>query len=215
LADKPLVPAAAAAKAEAEAEVEAEGDAAKDAAGDEAKDGDEGDAARKGLNEKTKNGAAAIAGDEPLPASWREADRVICIAGQSALDEVVAAILTQLLTKHGFAPRLMTVADVAAANLAGAKVKEAKLVCVSMLDAGNRYAYVRFFIRRVQRILPGVPILGGFWRLDQDDAGHRSFLSQLAIASSVRTLAEAIAYCLAQARANAAAEVPTAAAAAR
>jgi hypothetical protein len=133
---------------------------------------------------------------------------VICIAGQSALDEVAATILVQLLRKHGFNPRLMTVADVSAANLGGLKIEEAKLVCVSMLDVENRSAYVRFFIRRVRRILPGVPILGGFWRLDQDDPGHRRFLDQLATAASVRTLAEAIGYCLEQARADAAAAGP-------
>jgi predicted PurR-regulated permease PerM len=158
-----------------------------------------------------KDGEATKAGDaEALPAAWRDEDAVICIAGQSALDEVAASILVQLLRKHGFAPRLMKVADVSAANLQGAMIEEAKLVCVSMLDAENRGAYVRFLIRRIGRILPGVPILGGFWRLDRDDPEHRRLLDQLPIAASVKTLGEAIDYCRQQARADPSAVAPAA-----
>jgi len=154
----------------------------------------------------TNDGEAAKADDtEPLQTVWRDKDAVICVAGQSALDEVVASILVQLLRKYGFNPRLMKVADVSAANLQGATIQEARLVCVSMLDVENRNAYVKFLIRRIGRILPGVPILGGFWRLDQDDPGHRQLLGQLAIAASVRTLAEAMDYCRERARADPAA----------
>lgn len=136
-------------------------------------------------------------GAPPLPAGWRHADAVVIVAGQSPLDEVSASILVQLLRKHGFDPRLMTVKDLSAAHLKGATIEGAKLVCVSMLDVQNRHAYARFLVRRIARILPGVPILGGFWRLDEDGPGR---LGPLAVTASARTLREAIAYFLERAR---------------
>jgi hypothetical protein len=155
------------------------------------------------LEQKEEAVAAA-----PLPATWRESDKVICIAGQSALDEVAASIFVDLLGKHGFNPRLMKVTDVSSASLQGLKFDAAKLVCVSMLDAENRGAYLKFILRRVSRILPGVPILGCFWKMDSEDAKYRQMLSQLPIAATANSLAAALDHCLAKAQSEAQAAAP-------
>jgi hypothetical protein len=138
----------------------------------------------------------------PLTAAWRDEGSVVCIPGQSPLDEVAASILVQLLAKHGLHPRLMTVRDISSASLQGLKIEEAKLVIVSMLDVENRGAYLKFLVRRIRRILPAVPILGGFWKLDPGDRQNQQILNQLSIAASAQSLKEVIDECLKRARSD-------------
>jgi predicted PurR-regulated permease PerM len=134
---------------------------------------------------------AAIA---EIPEAWREEGAITCVAGQSALDELAAIILVQLLRHRGFNPKLMRMADVSSAQMQGTAINGAKLVCVSIVDIEHRNAYLKFLIRRLRRIFPGVKLLGAFWKHETDNIR----LADVAglIPDRVKSLSEAVAYCL-------------------
>ncbi len=134
-----------------------------------------------------------------LPEAWREEGAVTCVAGQSALDELGAIILTQLLRHQGFKPKLMSMADVSTAHMQGAEITGVKLVCISMLDIEHRGAYLKFLVRRLRRILPGVSLLAGLWKHDENDVRQMEIVRSVPVDGRVTSLAEAVTYCLNQA----------------
>ncbi len=155
-------------------------------------------------NAETAGAVAAI------PEVWRAPGAITCVAGQSALDELASTIIAQLLRHRGFDPKLMTMADVSAANLAGAEINGTKLVIISMVDIDHRGAYLKFLVRRLRRILPHARFLGGFWKHDEGNIR----LAEIAgvVPDTVKSLAEAVAFCVDQAMKDA--PVPVAAEAA-
>lgn len=135
----------------------------------------------------------------PLPESWRQEGAVVCVAGQSALDELGAMLLAHLLTLQGFKPRLMRMSDISSAQMQGDAVVGAKMVCISLFDIENRYAYLKFLMRRLGRIFPSVPHLGGFWKFDASDTRQADMITKAGLVDRVGTLADAVAMCLARA----------------
>ena len=143
---------------------------------------------------KETSGAAPI-----LPDSWREEGAIVCVAGQSALDELGAIILVQLLQHQGFRPKLMPMVEVSAAHMQATEFTGVKLVCISILDVEHRGAYLKFLVRRLRRILPGGHLLGGFWKHDDDDVRQKAVVDNIPVDANVSSLADAIAYCLREA----------------
>ena len=142
------------------------------------------------------NGITAL----EIPEDWRGDSAITCIAGHSALDELAAIVLMQLLRQQGFSPKLMTMADISAAHLQGATINGTRLVCISIFDIDHRGAYLKFLVRRLRRILPHARFLGAFWKHGDDNAR----LAEIAgiVPNRVKTLAEAVAYCVKQASIN-------------
>ncbi len=139
---------------------------------------------------ENSNGAEA---PELLP-DWRTEGAIICVAGQSALDELAAMILAKLLRNRGFNPKLMRMADLSSAQLEAAAINGTGLVCISMFDVAHRGAYLKFLARRLRRILPHASLLGGFWKYSN---GNTS-IAEIAgiVPNQVKSLAEAVAFCL-------------------
>jgi predicted PurR-regulated permease PerM len=115
------------------------------------------------------------ADEEPLPIlepaglapGWEEEDSVLCIGGQTPLDEAAAAMLAGLLKKHGLRARAAESETISASNIVSLETARAKLVCLSFLGIGSTQAQVRYLVRRLRRILPsGCIILVGCWTDD-------------------------------------------------
>lgn len=134
-----------------------------------------------------------------LPESWRQEGAVVCVAGQSALDELGSMILAHLLSQQGFRPRLMRMSEISSAQLQGDAVAGVKFVCISLFDIENRYAYLKFLMRRLGRIFPSVPLLGGFWKFDASDKHQSDMIAKAGLVDRVGTLADAVSMCLAKA----------------
>jgi AI-2E family transporter len=133
------------------------------------------------------------ADEEPLPIlkpadlapGWEEEGSVLCIGGQTPLDEAAAAMLAGLLNKHGLKARVAESVTVSAGNIVSLEAAKAKLVCLSFLGIGSSSAQVRYLVRRLRRILPpGSIILVGCWT---DDAAG-------ALVKALKETAEADAY---------------------
>ena len=143
-----------------------------------------------------KDGTADAA---PLPESWSQEGAIVCVAGQSALDELGAMILAHLLTQQGFRPRLMRMPDVSSAQMQGDAVAGVKMVCISLFDIEHRSAYLKFLMRRLGRIFPSVALLGGFWKFDASDTRQADMITKAGVITRVGTLADAVTACLAMA----------------
>ena len=129
--------------------------------------------------------------DQLVP-EWREGTPVLCMAGQSALDEAAGLILVQLLRKHGIAAQLAGFdGPIPAEGLA-----HVRLVCLSYFSSTTP-AHMRYAIRRLRRKMPHASMVLGCWVTGVDP----SKLSDAAKADSVVTsLREALKLCLQQAR---------------
>ncbi|MGQ0444723.1 MAG: hypothetical protein ACT4O2_06260, partial [Beijerinckiaceae bacterium] len=129
---------------------------------------------------------------------------VLCIAGRSLLDEAAAALLAQILVRHGIE------AKVEPARPPGGQIPrlsgddDARMVYLSYLGADLSPAGARFAVRRLRRRLGEVKIAGGFW---QSGAGQASELCAAAKADFCATnFKDAVALYLSEAAKEAKAE---------
>ena len=102
-----------------------------------------------------------------LPEAWKSQNAVLCVAGRGPLDAVAAAILLQLLNKHGMNGRTVAYEDVSRDNVGALDVAGTVMTCVSYLDIGGVPAHLKYLTERLRHRLPKVtPILIGLWPLD-------------------------------------------------
>jgi predicted PurR-regulated permease PerM len=127
---------------------------------------------------ESQNGLATLAAveaaeeEEDLPvlqaheltSGWETDEPILCIGGRSALDEAAAAILAEVLKKHGMGAKTLGPEAISAAHIASLAGTKARLVCLSYLNLGLSPAHVRYLVRRLRRILPeSTAILVCYW----------------------------------------------------
>ena len=96
--------------------------------------------------------------------AWKGAAAILCIAGRGPLDEAAAAMLVQLLGKHGMGGHLVGYQDVSREKITTLDVTDAAMVCISYLDISGNPAHLRYLMQRLRQRLPqGIPILVGLW----------------------------------------------------
>ena len=92
--------------------------------------------------------------DELAP-DWQDEAPVLCVAGRTGLDEAAAAMLAQLLSKHGLAARVEGPDALSTANIFRLQTKGIAMACVSFMDHSSA-AQMRYTIRRLRRKLPDI-----------------------------------------------------------
>jgi predicted PurR-regulated permease PerM len=131
-----------------------------------------------------------------LPTAWTEEGAVLCLAGRGRLDDLAAAVAAQALRHDGFGAVAMpgTVLEGAAdPRLDPARVR---VCCVSVVGEGASAAATRYFLRRVMRRLPGVPVAVALWHAPAGSAMLAELRQQSGGAALVATsLAEILAFC--------------------
>jgi hypothetical protein len=124
---------------------------------------------------------------------WQGDKPVLCIAGRGALDEASAAMLAQLLGKHGLG------ADIADSHLVTRTPFAADgyaMVCVTYLEINGSPSHLRYLLRRLRARFPGLPLLVGIWPSEDPirmDQRLRAVVGADFYASSLR---EAVGICL-------------------
>ena len=99
-----------------------------------------------------------------LPASWQHPNKVLCIAGRGPLDEAAAAMLSQLIGKHGMGGRVVDYEAVSRDGIDSLDTTETSMACISYLDISGGPAHLRYLVQRLRKKLPlGKPILVGVW----------------------------------------------------
>jgi hypothetical protein len=97
---------------------------------------------------------------------------VLCVAGRGSLDEAAAAMLAQLLEKHGIGARVVPSEAVSVANLPRLDVTGVQMACLSCLEPSS-ITNARYLVRRLRRRLPQAKIVDGFWTLTAQEAEER------------------------------------------
>ncbi len=147
----------------------------------------------KDANQRPDQPSSGLAVVEPerLPPDWKT-EPVLAIGARTPVDAGGAAILAQLLRKHGIP------ADAPGSRIVGRDIlrdggsANASLICVSVFGSATAQAHIRFIVRRLQQIRPDAKIVFCCW-----DAGSDEPVSDLAGASGfAATLSDALAYVL-------------------
>ncbi len=116
---------------------------------------------------------------------------VLCIAGRGSLDEAAAAMLAQLLAKHGIGARIVPSEAVSVANLPRLDVADVQVACLSYLEPGS-FTNARYLVRRLRRRLAQAKIIDGFWTLTAQEAEERNALTATHADCVVTTLQQAV-----------------------
>jgi predicted PurR-regulated permease PerM len=114
-------------------------------------------------------GLPALA-DETLPPSWTSGAPILCVGGRNLLDRASAAMLAQLLGKHGLPAQVEGPDVLTSGRLFTLDPSHTRVVCLCVLDASSPVA-VRYAVRRLRRKLPDAKILVGAWGLEAGEAG--------------------------------------------
>jgi predicted PurR-regulated permease PerM len=132
--------------------------------------------------------AMSVVQPDELRSDWRSDAPVLCIAAPDTLDEVVARMIEQVLTKHGLRSRAM---DPQAIETMSATNRSAvRMVCLSYIEPLS-ILHLRFAVRSIRRHFPGAVALLGIWR--ERDPEMIASLRQAARANAlVTTIGEAL-----------------------
>ncbi len=105
---------------------------------------------------------------DDIPEEWRHRPAVLCVAGRGPFDEAAAAMMVQLLGKHGMAARLVRYDEVSRQRISSLDADGVAMACVCYLDISGSPAHLRYLTERLRQRLPqGAPVLIGLWA-DED-----------------------------------------------
>jgi predicted PurR-regulated permease PerM len=137
------------------AKAEAKHAETKRAAGDEGLDEWLDEADRRALDLPV---LARVEGAAPTPS-------VICLGGRNELDGIGAALLAQILARHGV-EAVVEGPETPGDDVVKLPDPRARIVCLSYLDTSSP-AHVRYTVRRLRRRLPEAKVIVGAWGLDE------------------------------------------------
>ncbi|MEI9985233.1 MAG: AI-2E family transporter [Aliidongia sp.] len=138
-----------------------------------------------------------------LAAIWRVASPVLCVAGRGLLDEAVAVMLCQLLSKHGIGARIAPYEAATRGNINLLATDDVAMVCVSYLDVSSKNAHLRYLLQRLRQRMPTTPFVIGLWPAGDDVPSDRVLRAEFGANHYVSTLHEAVELCVAAAKASA------------
>jgi predicted PurR-regulated permease PerM len=103
---------------------------------------------------------------DSLPPSWRGAAAVLCLGGRGPLDDAAAAMLAQLLRKHGLGAEMVPHESLTRAAIGGLDIGPVGAICISYAEATGSPAHLRFLMRRLRQKAPGATIILALWQGD-------------------------------------------------
>ncbi len=109
---------------------------------------------------------------EELASPWR-GTAVLCVAGRGSLDEASAALLAQLLQKHGIGARVVPSEAVSVPNLFRLDVTDVQMAILCYLEPGS-FSNPCYLVRRLRRKLPKATIVAGFWTVKKNEIEERN-----------------------------------------
>lgn len=153
---------------------------------------------------------SAPQGDLPtapeLPAAWRSSQAVLCVAGRGRFDESVAAILAQLLGKHGIGARVVPHDMVARDRVTALDLDGVAMICVCYVEITGTPAQLRYLLRRLHQRLSGQKVLVGLWPAGDAMLVDTRERRSLGIDHATCSLRQSVEVCCAEARAAAGSE---------
>jgi hypothetical protein len=104
--------------------------------------------------------------EEALPEAWRGASAVICLGGRGPLDDAAAAMLAQLLCKHGLRARAERHEAAARAVIGNLDLAGVGAICISYMEETGSPAHLRFLLRRLRQRAPKAHLMVALWAME-------------------------------------------------
>jgi hypothetical protein len=137
--------------------------------------------------------------EDGQPEEDQQREPIVCLAGRNELDLAAAWLLQHLLRRRGHPVQVFSPDALTTFNLDRLPLRNAPVVCLSLLSAGSS-ARVQYLVRRVRRRARHARLLIGFWGQRRDALADTD--------AAVTTIADAVATSLAEAIAEIEAVVP-------
>jgi predicted PurR-regulated permease PerM len=110
-------------------------------------------------------------GGPAAPARWQDDGAIMCLPGRGQLDDLAATMAVQVLQGAGFGARLE-------ANLilgpsgppAPMDLTRVRLCCLSVIEEGSTASSIRYFIRRMEKMMPEATPVICLWHASGDSA---------------------------------------------
>ena len=139
-----------------------------------------------------------------LPAKWREKP-IQCVAGRGPLDDATAAILAQLLEKHGLGAEIVAHEAVSRNAIGEFRREGVPMVCVCYLDMSGHTSPLRFLLKRLRQRVGDARLLVALWPSDHPVISDQKIRAALSADEYVTSLRDAVNACLKAAQEAAAA----------
>ena len=130
-----------------------------------------------------------------LPAKWREKP-IQCVAGRGPLDDATAAILAQLLEKHGLGAEIVAHEAVSRNAIGEFRREGIPMVCVCYLDMSGHTSPLRFLLKRLRQRVGDARLLVALWPSDHPVMSDQKVRVALSADEYVTSLRDAVNACL-------------------
>ncbi len=133
--------------------------------------------------------------DGAPPADWSREGVIACIPGRGQLDDLAASMAVHALSEAGFGARIDPNLVLGGGSHGTGRFANTKLCCLSVLEEGSTGAAIRYFVRRVQKQMPGVKIVIGLWHADRESALLSTLRAEGGDEHVVLSIGELLAFC--------------------
>lgn len=130
----------------------------------------------------------------PALKDWSRQGAIACIPGRGQLDDLAASMAVHALSEAGFGARI----DPNLVLGGGGQTESfasTRLCCLSILEEGSTSAAIRYFVRRVQKQMPGTKIVIGLWHVDRDSPLLSTLRAEGGDEHVVLSIGELLAFC--------------------
>ncbi len=130
------------------------------------------------------------------PEGWRRPGAVLCIPGRGQLDDLAAIMAAQVMAQAGFGAHSESnlALDASATPQEAMAPAPVRLCCLSVLEQGSSVAAIQYFIRRIQKQMPGAAVVIGLWHADGDSTLLAELRSEGREEHLVLSIGELLAY---------------------
>ncbi len=122
---------------------------------------------------------------------------VLCVAGRGPLDEAAARMLVQLLGERGIEAHAVPYRAISRSELPTLQTHGTPMLCLCYLDLEGGISHVRYLLRRLRRVLPGLPMLVGIWPQGAPTLQDERIRTAIGADHYVTSLQEAVEACAA------------------
>jgi predicted PurR-regulated permease PerM len=133
---------------------------------------------------------------DALAAVWPGPTPILCLGGRGPLDDAAAAMLCQLLNKHGLSARMSGHDAASRSALASLDLSGVTLVAVSYMEATGSPAHLRVLLRRLRARLPHAELLLGLWASEIDPDPDRDLRDVAGADARATNLRDSLSLCI-------------------
>jgi predicted PurR-regulated permease PerM len=120
-----------------------------------------------------KLGGAEVTGADgrAVTPGWRDDGAILCIPGRGQLDDLAATMAVQVLRGAGFGAAIETNLILGSGGTAAPLDPGlVRMCCLSVIEEGSTASGIRYFIRRMQKTMPGAKLVVCLWHVPGDSA---------------------------------------------